>query len=853
MNGKYIIILMIFAMLAINVNADFTLSSDTLEQTVCQGNTVLFTTKVLGSGLFSVNQEGNGASFSTTVPLNAQSNGVFYTYMTPSSLTLPGNYNLNVVVNDGATVKKANYALNVQDCHAMQIKAETVKDICECGSERIGFKIKNNGKFTETYTLSLTGSGKDIAKLASDSVSLDANEEKEVTVNVDAPCNLESAFDLTLNVVSKNSDASSSFTTLINVNKCYGFDANLEKSYLSLCEKEDTSLKLDITNLGVYDNNFKIKVDGVNWINVEKNEVSILQKGKESVNLLIKPGSNIGNFTAKVKISTKDNNIVKEGELKVDIRKCYGVNLNVDSEFKVCNAFVSSKEIEVKNPGEFAETFMIKGGYDWIEEENITLQSKETKKVLLRLNPENLKEGDYRTQITVTNVKDDNLKEEKTVTITVVDKINCYGVSLTLDKNIDVKRDSSKLVTVTLKNNGFEDGKYLLELNGNTNFVQVNPSILEIEHGKSANTYLYIAPSKSVEEGVYEVILKVKLEDNTLIKEERLNIKVGTESKVVSSNTTSFWSKITGWFTFEVKNETKVQPVKTVKLNANGVKVKANTSFIIGNETHSFEIVEMDNESATIVFKSDPVVVSLDNNETIKVDLNQDGKEDVSVTYLNNEFLIKQIAEEKESFFNQRNLIIIGVIIGVLILGILLYFMIASDSEEETKEEKFELEEEEEGGYRIGRWILGLIAIGVLAYYFKDSINWKDYLLAYKNYIIIGLICLIGIVILAKYWKQINNFLDDLDEEEKKPLDKSLKRTSSSSRSLLEKAFREKQSLTLQGKEKEKKRLIVRHTKEVEKKHAVKKEVIVKKPVNEEKKRGRPKKVEENTEDNIEE
>jgi len=33
----------------------------------------------------------------------------------------------------------------------------------------------------------------------------------------------------------------------------------------------------------------------------------------------------------------------------------------------------------------------------------------------------------------------------------------------------------------------------------------------------------------------------------------------------------------------------------------------------------------------------------------------------------------------------------------------------------------------------------------------------------------------------------------------------------------------------------------------------VKKEVIVKKPVNEEKKRGRPKKVEENTEDNIEE
>src|SRR3989344_5867529 len=103
MNSKYLIILMVLAIFASSVSADFSAESDLKEQTACQGNTVLFTTKISGTGIFSVNQEGNAASFSTTVPLNMQNNGVFYTYMTPSSLTLPGNYNLNVVVNDGAT------------------------------------------------------------------------------------------------------------------------------------------------------------------------------------------------------------------------------------------------------------------------------------------------------------------------------------------------------------------------------------------------------------------------------------------------------------------------------------------------------------------------------------------------------------------------------------------------------------------------------------------------------------------------------------------------------------------------------------------------------------------------------
>ena len=67
MNNKLVIVLLAI-LLAIPITFAFELNSNELTKTTCQGNTLLFTASVFGTGNFNVNLDGSASSWSTSVP-----------------------------------------------------------------------------------------------------------------------------------------------------------------------------------------------------------------------------------------------------------------------------------------------------------------------------------------------------------------------------------------------------------------------------------------------------------------------------------------------------------------------------------------------------------------------------------------------------------------------------------------------------------------------------------------------------------------------------------------------------------------------------------------------------------------
>jgi hypothetical protein len=775
MNGKNIIWVLVLVLVLQTASADFSLETDLSEQSVCQGDTVLFTTTVTGSGSVTVTQEGSAASYSTSVPLNLNlaSQNVVYTYVTPASSTLPSLYELNVVASDQTNVKKSNLKVNVQDCHALQISGDLNKDLCECESQRIIFTVKNNGKFKETYGLSLSGNGEDMARLADSTITLEANEEKEVNVNVDVLCNVKGNYDLTLSAESANSDASSAFTTNLNVESCFGFNADLAKTFVNMCEKDSENVELSVKNVGAFDNIFEVEVNGPQWMNVDKSELTIAKDEEETVNLVLEPMSVIGNFTSTIRISTRDNKVIQEADFKVNVRSCYGIEAEIDDSIKVCNAFETSKGIEIANLGEFDNTFVVESSVDWIEAFDIEVAAGESESLLLNINAETIEAGNYDVLLTIMQKDAEDVRFEKNINVEVVDKADCYKVEVEYDNNLNVKRDGSKLVAITLNNIGLEDGNYIVEVTGDTSFVQVNPTSLSVAKGKSATTYAYIAPPKSSLEGVYEANIRIKLDDNTLLDDSILKMSIGDVDEVVDevvvkeNNRTSVLDRLRAYFS----NRNEI--TGNVVLSDEELIVTENTTFSLDEGEHSLIIKEIGEDYVVIELRSEPVELTLNLNESAFVDLDQDGEDDLVVTLLNMdpEISVAKIPKEVSAGSN-RNLIIGGVILAIIILFILFYYLWSSEDEEEDEDEKedvfdedFDVEEESEGGYKLGRWILGIVVVIIAYIYLKDYLQ-LDILIDYKNYVITGLVVLIVLLAIVKYWDRINKFLDELDEEE---------------------------------------------------------------------------------------
>src|SRR3989344_6329134 len=753
MNNKKIGIVFLIALFLITQVYAFELTTKDTIKDVCPSTTVLYTATISGQGNFNVNYGGSAAAFTTVVPQGFSLNNevrTIYVYVTPKLNTPPGIYDLSLIVTSGEE-KTLNYKVNVGNCNQVSITGDQSKELCACNSEVFEYDIINAGNYEETYTVEVTGNGKEFVTLSENKFKLKSKEAKKINAIYNAPCGSSGDYNFNLNIKSLTSNAAASFNSKTTVNSCYDFNLVPEKTFLDMCEHTIQTIPLSIENTADAENEFSLFVTGPAWANLEKDNIKLDSNENGIVNLILNPDYKVeGSYDIDLRIISRDGKVTKDQLIKANVRICNDVMVDIEkSEDKVCNSVSKEYNVKIKNSGEFDKEFKLETDKSWasLEEQSLSVKANEEKDVVLSANPTKDLIGMYDLKVKASALDSSKIYNEDSIKLSLIETSKCYVPSIE-SQGISLMPDTTAVIEVKVTNNGPEKANYILSLSGKSfNFVQLNPATLEVDPGKTELTYLYVAPQFNVDYGKYDAILSARVEGSDILDTEIITVEVveqGGIGKKVEEGVIqkSFLQRFLDWLkrnlsparVEEVEEEINlteiIEEVEETNITENVTEevevveepevikeneldkikiITENVNFTFKEEIHSIIIKEVQGNSIILEIRSNPQYFILDLNESEKVDLDQDGTYDLELTL---EEVKNNKPTIKTSSINERT--------------------------EEIKEEVKESKDYE----------------GVII----------SFLVAYKFYIILGIIILIVLILILSYWKEIVDFFEEEDE-----------------------------------------------------------------------------------------
>ncbi|MEM2932968.1 MAG: hypothetical protein QW622_02050 [Candidatus Pacearchaeota archaeon] len=571
-------LLFLFVLLAASASA-FNVQTNLLTNVVCPSSTIVIEEKVTATkdSKFQILLDGTAASFATVLPpsfvLNKNETTSVYVYLTPSSMVVPGNYNLGVIISDGIESKRVTHEIVVENCNKLLLSVEAGKDVCACEAKVYKAKIKNTGFYRERYKLEIFGNAAKFAKLSIDQIALSPNEEKDFLVYFNPSCSLkEDGYTFTLKATSLDSRAIATASGDIRVKNCYSYELDAEKNFYSLCDGENGKAKFFIDNRGASENTYDINIKGPSWAKLEKTSVILPPKTKGEVNISLKPklGEKEGNYTIEIQTLSQKGEILGKEIITAEVKECHGASLEIlfDKEKdKLCNALTNTYGVELKNTGEKEGDYALTlNAPSWVRLKNITtakLAPNATVIFTLEASPSHeTKSDEYKVKI-VAKDRNSEIKASDELTIETFTKEECYRPKITATKeSVEVEKDKTEVVILTIENTGARKADYIIDASGSaTRFVSITPSILEIEPQKAKSTYVYIAPSIATPNGSYTITVAARLNDSTMLesktiaievvdkareKKEELNISLAELEMIEEEK--SWWDKVKDWF-----------------------------------------------------------------------------------------------------------------------------------------------------------------------------------------------------------------------------------------------------------------------------------------------------------------
>ena len=534
----------------VEAKEDFFLQTESQVNSLCPSSTLVFTTLIRNTGDetsdYTITLNGDAAKFSVAVPqgftLKPGASETIYTYISPSSRVLPGTYSLQIVAKSKTVTKSSSHTINVEDCHVTTLVIEDTKKICPAQSISYKATLENKGKFFETYDLSLEGSAASFAKLSESVVSLNPGTSKEVLVTI-LPQEKPQEYTIVVKAASRNSLAKASSKTTVDIVDCYNYHSEINQGLFTLCEASQTGGKLKIRNDGTVQNVYDVSTSAANFVALEKSSVSLAPGSEATLNLLFTPTyGQFGTYDLEINIVNKIGGIKQRVPIKVIVEKCYDVLVTLAQESdKICNEASASYSVTVKNTGRFTARYTLNvGGADFatLDKKDIELKSGEEGKFTLQVKPGAQTEA--KNHAIGVKAEDPISKSKATDTINIKTSTleECFKPIInTKDKDISVKKDSSATIAFAIENQGTEKASYSLETSGSAvQFIQLNPTKVNLEPKTSKTVFLFVSPSLDIVEGTYKATITARLADKTIAASDTVNIKVesATQGTLIS-------------------------------------------------------------------------------------------------------------------------------------------------------------------------------------------------------------------------------------------------------------------------------------------------------------------------------
>ena len=528
------------------VAADFSLNTDITEQTVCATDTILYILDVQNLGskdTYTVSLSSSASSWAVAAPsgfsLNTNEKESVYVYVTPSSNALPGTYNLLVTVNSQSGKQEQLLTVNVGDCHSAVFTASTIaQDICAANSAEYLLNLANTGKYTETFSLSLSGPAAKFSTISELATKLKAGETTQIKITANPPADQTGSFELAVNAKADNSNAAASMKLSLNSNNCYAFDLLADKNYVSFCENSEVKVPLTVNNKGNLDNSYAISAEGPNWVSVENRDLAVPTEASRTTNLVLFPTFGVsGDFPIKVKADARVGDFDYEQTITANVKTCHSTDVKISTaEDTLCPLTQKAYVVSLSNTGTFDERYVLTvSGADFaqIDRPIIDLEAGKTENVNLLVDTKTAKAGSYLINVKAEAQNPAHAETTDTLNLIITPLEGCFGVQTTSAlTQVQVAPGEGSLVPIIIENKGTEESTYNLEVSGTgAAYAKLNPASLTLAGRQARTAYLYISVPQETAQTNYKITVTARIEDGTASSSSNVDLVVVPPTK----------------------------------------------------------------------------------------------------------------------------------------------------------------------------------------------------------------------------------------------------------------------------------------------------------------------------------
>jgi len=459
----------------------------------------------------------------------------------PSCTIAPGTYDVKI----RATGLSANdydeetLHIEIMQCYGVEMIPNIAqKDTCMESGEPVEFPvtIRNLGKIKETFYLSTNVNW---ASMKQSSVILNPGETRTVNMVADVPAGLIGMQTVSLQAVSTTNPNTKDTTQVkLQVNDCYGFEADLIPQGNTVCLTKSVVYKLLIKNTGLRSDTYQIY--GPAWVEILDKEIS-LQKGAAKEITIIATPTQTGTVPLQLSVvPSADPSDAETVSGSITANECRSVAVVVSpSEDDVCRGLDTELTVTIKNLGVIEDAFDLNTNRGSLSQNKVIIGPDGQKQVKLTVDTQALNEGEYGITVTAS---DGVVSDTSEATILVKD---CYGATIEI-----VPAEQTKCVCdvaeyeIVLKNTGELADTYDVSFTSNLKDMAKQ---VELEAG-TETTIPVSVPTLGAEAGNYTLTATAVSEHVSVSANAALNlksfntcyalmIKLGEETIVVESCT----------------------------------------------------------------------------------------------------------------------------------------------------------------------------------------------------------------------------------------------------------------------------------------------------------------------------
>lgn len=370
---------------------------------------------------------------------------------------------------------------------------------CPCSPVEYEINIKNTGSYDEIFDINVSKYA-EYATLSESSIFLRPNENKNVVIYYNLPCEIYGEKELSVEIVAERAQYLAKVPLKLNIRNCYDYSIT-SNSQFSLCEGSALATPITIENNADFFNTFILKTSG-KYAKIENNSITLAPNQSGATNLVVDASElKAGNYSFNILSTSERGELQKEIEASLSVEKCKDFVFKIlEPEGKKISSESYDYQILIKNTGTRTGTFKIEvDGPEWmtLEKNSITLEQGEEGNVILKAN---IPQDFSGTAYAIVKVSEDSISYSKKISLNAIPIENAYLIELkAINKAV---RYGFSDINVSIKNKGFEAAKYKLSLEG-AEWMSLSQNEIDLAPGENSIIQIHTAPSNETPEGNY--------------------------------------------------------------------------------------------------------------------------------------------------------------------------------------------------------------------------------------------------------------------------------------------------------------------------------------------------------------